>query len=201
MLVYQQAFYVLIGLGILIGFPAFWLFARGMWPAKVEKAREAASRSFVLNFILGVPVVTAVIVLLTRAGKINQVAGSIAGFLSVLALFWALIGMAGLASHIGARLWPAFTGADGWRAQLRGGLVIAGSLTIPFVGWFLLPLVLIAVGAGIRVRMWFLPRALQPVVQPLTAPVPPPGAPAPAMAPATPEMPQPPAMSQSPVTA
>jgi hypothetical protein len=191
MLVYQQFFYLLIGLGILVGLPAFWLFARGMWPAKVERAREAASRSFILNFIFGVPVVTVIILALTRAGKISPVAGSIAGGLSVLALFWGLIGVAGLAAHVGARLWPAFTGNDAWRGLLRGSLVIAGSLTLPFIGWFLLPLVLITVGAGIRVRMWFV-RAPQPLPQPLTAPVPPPASTSP-VAPQSAEMPQAPA--------
>jgi hypothetical protein len=171
MLVYQQFFYLLIGRGILLGLPAFWLFARGMWPAKVERAREVASRSLALNFFCGLPVVTLIIVLLTQAGKIRAVNGSIAGAIATLSLLWGLVGVAGLAAHIGARLWPACTGDDAWRGMLRGSLVIAGSLTIPFIGWFILPLVLITIGVGIRVRMWFV-RAPQP--QPVAVPAAPP---------------------------
>jgi hypothetical protein len=155
MLVYQQFFYLLIGLGILVGLPAFWLFARGMWPKTVEHASEVASRSVILNFLCGLPMVALVIVMLTQAGKIRAVGGGIAVTVGVVALLWGLIGVAGLASHIGSRLWPACKDDDAWRGMLRGSLVVAGSLTIPFIGWFLLPLVLIAVGVGIRVRMWF----------------------------------------------
>lgn len=169
MLVYQQFFYLLIGLGILIGLPAFWLFAQAMWPSTVQRARDVASRGVILNFLCGLPLVVFIIVLLTQAGKIRAAGGGVAATLAVVALLWALVGVAGLASHIGARLWPACTGNDAWRGLLRGGLVIGGSLTIPFVGWFLLPLVLLTLGAGIRVRMWFV-RAPQP--QPIAAPVP-----------------------------
>jgi hypothetical protein len=50
--------------------------------------------------------------------------------------------------------------------------VIAGALTLPFVGWFILPLVLLAIGVGIRVRMWFVrvPATVsQPQLQPAAA--------------------------------
>jgi hypothetical protein len=187
MYVYQQAFYFLIGLGILFGLPAYWLFARGMWPAKVDRAREAASRSFILNAVLGAPVVTVVIVTLTRVGKFGPVAGSVAAAVAIVALFWALIGVAGLALHVGTRLWPGCTGNDAWRGMLRGSMVVAGSLTIPFIGWFLLPILLIAVGAGIRVRMWFPHAAPQPQTQPHLAPQVAPQA----ISPAAPSMPQP----------
>jgi hypothetical protein len=184
MYVYQQFFYLLIGLGILVGLPSFWLFARGMWPATVERAREVASRGVALNLLCGAPVVALIIFLLTRAGKFGPVGGSVAAALAILSLLWGLVGAAGLASHMGARLWPACTGDDAWRGMLRGCLVVAGTLTIPFIGWFIMPLVLIAIGVGIRVRMWFV-RAPQP--QPMAVP---------ASAPAMPQPAAPPAMAQ-----
>src|SRR3954465_6573717 len=103
MLVYQQFFYLLIGLGILVGLPAFWLFARGMWPATVERAREVASRGVALSFLCGLPVGALIIFLLTRAGKFGAIGGSIAAALAVISLLWGLVGVAGLASHVGAR--------------------------------------------------------------------------------------------------
>jgi hypothetical protein len=172
MLVYQQFFYLLIGLGILIGLPAFWVFAQGMWPSTVERAREIASRGIVLNFLCGLPLVVFIIVLLTQAGKIRAAGGTIAVTLTVISLLWALVGVAGLAAHVGSRLWPACAGQDAWRGTMRGSITIAGSLTIPFIGWFLLPLVLLTVGAGIRVRMWFNRSAAQPPAVPPAMPQP-----------------------------
>jgi hypothetical protein len=169
MLVYQQFFYLLIGLGILVGLPAYWLFARGMWPATVERAREVASRNLLVNFFCGVPLVGVIILMLTQAGKIRAIGGSIAATLAMVSLLWGLVGVAGLASHIGQRLWPACKEDQEWKAILRGGLIIAGSLTLPFIGWFILPLVLITLGAGIRVRMWFTRRS-QLQAQPASAP-------------------------------
>jgi hypothetical protein len=180
MLIYQQFFYLLIGLGILVGFPAFWLLAQAMWPATVARASEVGSRSLVVNFLCGLPLVGLIILMLTQAGKIRAIGGSIALTLTVVSILWALVGVAGLASHIGARLWPACTGDQAWRGQLRGGLVIAGALTIPFVGWFILPLVLVAIGVGIRVRMWFMRApAPQPQLQPAAVPSTPPAMPQP----------------------
>ena len=43
MLLYQQFFYFLIGLGILLGLPALWMFACAMWPSLVERGRDVAS--------------------------------------------------------------------------------------------------------------------------------------------------------------
>lgn len=184
MYVYQQFFYLLIGLGILVGLPSFWLFARGMWPATVERARDVASRGVALNLLFGAPLVGLIIFLLTRAGKFGQVGGIVAVVLAILSLLWGLVGVAGLASHLGARLWPGCTGDNAWRGMLRGCLVVAGTLTIPFIGWFILPMVLLAIGVGIRVRMWFV-RAPQPQPMSMTA-----------AAPAIPQPTAPPAMAQ-----
>jgi hypothetical protein len=77
---------------------------------------------------------------------------------------WGLAGLTGLALHIGSRLWPGCTGDEAWRALWRGGLVVAGVLAIPFIGWYVLFAVLLIVGLGIRVRMWF-QRVPQPETQ------------------------------------
>ncbi len=156
MLLSQQFFYLLIGAGVLFGLPAFWLFSRAMWPRMAERSREAASRGLLLNFFLGVPVVALVIMLGTAAGRRGQVGGLLAIGLGGLVLVWGLAGLTGLAQHVGSRLWPACRDDDAWRALWRGGLVISGVLAIPFIGWYVLILVLLTTGLGIRVRLWFM---------------------------------------------
>ena len=171
MLLYQQFFYLLIGLGVLLGLPALWMFARAMWPATVERGRVVASRSLFLNFLCGLPVVLVVVVLATQAGKLGQGGGIAALVLIGLLIMWGLVGIAGLAAHVGARLWPGCTGNDSWRGMLRGCFVVSGVLAIPFIGWFILLLILITIGFGLRVRMLFVsaprvpeaPLPLQPV--------------------------------------
>lgn len=172
MLLYQQFFYLLIGLGVLLGLPALWMFARALWPATVERGREVASRGLLPSFFCGLPVVALVVFLATNAGKFKQAGGIVAVVLVGLLIMWALVGIAGLAAHVGARLWPDCTGNEAWRGMLRGCLVVSGVLAIPFIGWFILLLVLITVGFGMRVRMLFLraplasatPAAAQPAV-------------------------------------
>lgn len=155
MLLYQQFFYLLIGIGILLGLPALWMFSRAMWPLLVERGRDVAARRLLVNFLTGLPVVVIVLALLTNAGKVGQAGGIIVLVLIGLLLMWGFIGVAGLAAHVGARLWPALTGDDAWRAMLRGSFVVASLLTIPFIGWFVLPLVLVTIGFGIQLRSFF----------------------------------------------
>lgn len=155
MLLYQQFFYLLIGLGVLLGLPALWLFAGGMWPAMVERSRAVASRGLLVNFLCGLPLVILVIVLATRAGKFGAAAGVTVAIVAGFMIVWGLVGAVGIAAHVGARLWPACRGDDAWRALLRGSLVVSGVLAIPFIGWYVLLLVLITIGCGMRVRMWF----------------------------------------------
>lgn len=156
MLISQQFFYLLIGLGVLFGLPAFWLFSSAMWPGMISKAREVASRGLLVSFLIGLPVLVLTLVFLTQLGKAGQVGGIIGVILSGLMALWSLAGLAGLATHVGARLWPGSAGDDAWRALWRGGLVVAGTLAIPFIGWFVLFSVLLAIGLGMRVRMWFM---------------------------------------------
>lgn len=172
MLFSQQFFYLLIGLGVLFGLPAFWLFSSAMWPRMTAKAREVASRGLLVNFLIGVPVLVVTLMIVTQLGKAGQVGGLLAiGVAGILGM-WSLAGLAGLAAHIGQRLWPDSTGDLAWRAVWRGGLITAGVLAIPFIGWFVLLNVLLAIGLGMRVRMWFT-RVAQPQTENLSAVAPP----------------------------
>jgi hypothetical protein len=155
MLFSQQFFYLLIGLGVLFGLPAFWLFSSAMWPRMTEKARHIASRGLFVNFLIGVPVLVLTLFFLTKLGKAGQVGGLLGILTAGLIAMWSLAALSGLAAHVGARLWPSCTGDEAWRALWRGGLVVAASMAIPFIGWYVLLAILLAIGMGMRVRMWF----------------------------------------------
>ena len=156
MLLSQQFFYLLIGVGVLFGLPAFWLFTTAMWPRTASKAQEVASKGLLKSFLLGLPLIAVDIAFLNRLGKIGQVGGILGIIFTGLLAMWSLAGLAGLATHVGQRLWPASVGDQAWRAVWRGGLVVSGTLAIPFIGWYVLLSLLLAIGAGMRVRMWFI---------------------------------------------
>lgn len=172
MLLSQQFFYLLIGLGVLFGLPAFWLFTSAMWPRMTSKAQEVASRGLLASFLIGLPILVLTLAFLVQLGKVGQVGGIIGVLLSGLLALWSLAGLAGLATHVGIRLWPGCRGDDAWRALWRGGLVVAGTLAIPFIGWFVLISVMLAIGLGIRVRMWFTRLPQQEVVLTGAPPIP-----------------------------
>lgn len=155
MLLSQQFFYLLIGLGVLFGLPAFWLFSSAMWPQMTAKARTVASRGLLASFLIGLPLLALALAALTKLGQAGQVGGLIGILFAGLLAMWSLAGLAGLASHIGLRLWPDSVGTQGCRAVWRGGFVTAGVLAIPFIGWFVLFGILLAIGLGMRIRMWF----------------------------------------------
>lgn len=184
MLISQQFFYVLIGAGVLLGLPAFWLFSHAMWPRMTERARETASRGLLVPFLIGVPVVAVLLVIVTAAGKRGQVGGLLAIGLGGLGVLWGVSALTGLAMHIGSRLWPDSQGDESWRALWRGGLVISGVLAIPFIGWYVLLTVLLCIGLGMWVRMWF------PRTAPVEATLPPPVMPASSLPAEAPPLPQ-----------
>lgn len=157
MLFSQTFFYLLMGLGTAAGLPALWLFVRAKWPEMVARNREVAARRLWVSFLVGLPVVAAVLLLAKALGAGGKPALQAVNVLLLGgSLVWSLAGLAGLATHVGESLWPQHrAGEDAWRATWKGGLVLVGCLLIPFLGWFFLLLLLPVVGAGLQVRSWF----------------------------------------------
>lgn len=157
MLFSQTFFYFLVAVGIILGLPAWWLFARAKWPIMVSRNRDASSKRLTVSFLIGLPVLGLSLLLGGRMANSGiqplQVAAVI--WLGVV-LMWSFAGIAGLATYVGETLWPQFQqGNEAWKATWKGGLVVTGCLLLPFIGWFFLLLVLPFIGAGIQVRSWF----------------------------------------------
>jgi hypothetical protein len=157
MLFSQTFFYLLIGLGTAIGLPALWLFVRAKWPQMIDRSRSASSRSLLLSFLVGAPVMAILLGIASKMGSSGvQPLQVSALLLAGLTLVWALAGIAGLATHVGESLWPSLVqGEQAWKTTWNGGLVVVGCLLLPFIGWFFLLLLLPVIGAGIQVRSFF----------------------------------------------
>ncbi len=167
MLFAQTFFYLLIGLGTALGLPALWLFVRAKWPNMVTKGKVVSSKRLIGSFFIGFPVLILGGFLAQRlASSGKQPLQVVALLFAALMLVWAFAGAAGLATYVGERLWPQYADAihpQSWQTTWKGGLVLVGCLLIPFVGWFLLILLLPIIGAGMQVRAMF-------TRQPTTAP-------------------------------
>jgi hypothetical protein len=154
MIVADILFYFLIVLGFYLIFLCYWLAAVALFPLLVENCRNKIVRApFVtgcLGVVLGGPLLIIGFLLVSRMGNgVLQIFGLV---ILLIYTFFALIGSAGLARHIGLGLSAPVDAIQPWRAVLRGGIVLGITFLLPLVGWFaVLPLTLtLGVGAFIR---------------------------------------------------
>jgi hypothetical protein len=162
-------------LGFIIVFIGYWLMAAALFPAMVERCAESVGRKPVsTTFIGAILFVPLVIIGFAISSKAPSVPVKFAGISIVLFSFLAaLFGAAGLALRIGRGLKSARDEHEPWRRVLRGGIVLALTFVLPFVGTFvLMPFAFIS-GFGAIVRALF-QREPQPEIAPAPSAVPPP---------------------------
>jgi len=152
-MLFADAFKILLlALCILIGYPAFWLVARGLWPNKVQQAAQKTVNQSFRCFLWGlipVGVIALVGIGLLKAGGPGAFLGSlILGF----GFFFSQVGVAGLATLIGEKLNQEGGDASGLRITGRGSLALVGTFLFPIIGWVLLPVVTMVIGFGAMIR-------------------------------------------------
>jgi hypothetical protein len=143
--------WVAIAAGFVVSLPALWMLARALGPGWFERRVriQGPGKSLLVGLA---PLLVAIVVLAVLGKRLGPLPGL---WLGGLVLLWGLLGAAGLAAQVGARLWPE---DRAWRQSRNGGLVLACAALLPLVGWFiLLPLIAIG-GMGIQVRAWFQPK-------------------------------------------
>lgn len=128
--------YFLLILGGLLIFVAFWLAAEGLFPAIVERARGEYCRPWRLTFAGLAMVALPIGFALVCFQKANNPLFNIAGVIALGAvLLGGLTGSAGLAKRIGSGLPSPADETQPWRRVLRGGIVLALTYLLPFIGW------------------------------------------------------------------
>lgn len=149
MLVADVIMWFLVIVGVCVAFPALWLLSRGLYPRQVENIADYLDKSLVKPFFMGLPIAAAGFFIVAVLGGKKSPFMDIAAFLTLGAiLFYANIGVAGLATMIGRRLPSPSDAERAWKGTLRGGTVLVLSFVFPFLGWFcILPFSLI-IGAG-----------------------------------------------------
>ena len=143
---------VLVIVGLLLVFIAWWLAVAGLFPSVVERCAEKLGAAPFVCALIGLACAVPLIVGGIALGNaVPSAAGNIVRAVIILGtIFAALTGAAGLALRIGNGLPAARDATDPWRRVLRGAIVLA--LTYLTIVW--LPLTLLA-GLGAIVRVWF----------------------------------------------
>ena len=148
MLVSTVLIWLLIALAFLVALPALWMLAQGCWPQRVMKQRDLVARGLLPSILLGLLPLLGGTLLMVFLSKIPR-AGVLAVLVGGLLVTWGLLGSAGLARHLGERLWPK---AEPWQQMKHGGLTLVCGALLPVVGWaVLLPLIAI-LGWGLQLR-------------------------------------------------
>lgn len=128
--------FLFVILGFIIVYVAYWLATAGLFPRLTERCAERLGSSPVKATILGLvvwlPVIFVGTYISNKAG--NGAVKSIGIILIIVSTLVALAGSSGLALRVGAGLKSARDEAEPWRRVLRGGIVLALTFVLPFVG-------------------------------------------------------------------
>lgn len=165
---------LIIALGL--GMVGFFALSRALWPAWIQRTRERWSdrpvRTTLTGFAVAVPAVTVCIVIAQGPGPLSALGGIAIGLLVGLAL----VGMAGLATYIGARLSAPGDAGRTWVQTIRGGVVLELSCLLPILGWFVVFPIALLGGLGAAILGWRRPntvvrgrRATQPMPEVVNA--------------------------------
>ena len=143
----------LLASGSFLALVAAWLAAPALLPAAVERCAGAYARpvrATLVGLATGLPILVIGAAAAERGRQVPAL-GVLGVALLLLLLVTAVFGLAGLAHRVGAGLASPVDEAQPWRRSLRGGLVLAATLLLPFGGWFvLLPWALVS-GLGVAV--------------------------------------------------
>lgn len=163
---------VFIILGFLIVFVAYWLAAAGLFPAMVERCSQRIGTSPIKTTLVGL--ITWGPTLAIGSWISNHAPNGPGKFLGLMILIVsaliALAGSAGLALRVGLGLRSSRDDSDPWRIVLRGGIVLALTFVLPFVGTAVMLWSFIAgFGAIVLSRLKAKPApVVQPELQPAT---------------------------------
>ena len=134
-------------IGLLTVVTCVWLMLASLFPRFIRQSQAFCAKPWKALLIgLGVGLVPFLLGVLLN----NVVVGRILGWpLMLLTFTGALAGTAALATRIGNGMPSQNDRSEPWRRTLRGGIVLAFTFLLPFVGWFIWMPIALVFGAGI----------------------------------------------------
>ena len=130
---------LLLILGAMLIFQAYWLAGAGLFPRLVGQARDRYKTPIRTTLIgLAVVVPTFFIGIFWLANKDNNIVKIIGIVIGIVPLMLGAIGSAGLCQLIGLGLPAPGDQSQNWRRVWRGGWVLNFCYLLPFAGWFVI---------------------------------------------------------------
>ena len=133
---------LLLILGAMLVFQAYWLAGTGLFPRLVGQARDRYKKP-ISTTLIGLAVVEPTffigfVWLGKKDGDIFNVFNGIGLVIGIVPLMLGLIGSAGLCQLIGLGLPAPGDQSQNWRRVWRGGWVLNFCYLLPFIGWFVI---------------------------------------------------------------
>ena len=130
---------LLLILGAMLIFQAYWLAGAGLFPRLVGQARDRYKTPIRTTLIgLAVVVPTFFIGIFWLANKDNNIVKIIGIVIGIVPLMLGAIGSAGLCQLIGLGLPAPGDQSQNWRRVWRGGWVLNFCYLLPYIGWFVI---------------------------------------------------------------
>jgi len=138
----------LIIVGLLTVYVSYWLVAQALFPGMVERARQHYAKPVKIT-VIGLLAAALPIILGAAISNLPNPAFKLTGVtLMLIPAMLGMIGSAGLALRIGVGLPAPGDDQQPWRRVLRGGILLALTFLLPFVGWIVLPVWALISGFG-----------------------------------------------------
>lgn len=120
------------------------LFA-SLFPARLAATRRALRVHPVLTPLVGAPVFVLPLAIAIAVAQRVQLAGALGiAAISLLGVF----GLGAVALEVGSKLPSEGPAASGWRAMIRGSVVVSLASLLPVAGWFLVWPLTVFAGVG-----------------------------------------------------
>ena len=144
----------LLIVGIILVLNSYWLAAVSLWPGWVEACAaryRQPGRVTLAGVIVAIPGV--ILVMLFRNSH-HPVGNALSIIVIGTLLIMGMAGSAGVAQRIGQGLVSPKDERQPWRRVLRGGIVFAFTMLLPFVGWFVVLPWAVVSGLGAVTLAW-----------------------------------------------
>src|SRR4030095_15557246 len=138
----------LLIVGLLTVYVSYWLVAQALFSNVVERARQQYGKPVKITLI-GLAAAILPVLVGGAISKLPNPVFKVTGVtLMLIPAMLGLVGSAGLVLRIGAGLPSPLDEQQPWRRVLRGGILLALTFLLPFVGWFVLPIWALVSGFG-----------------------------------------------------